>query len=103
MIAVCGLMQTDLRVLETSCFLLDCEDLDILQQRSLITLERDDVVRFPVHDLLGDAALTSHRVERDNGALDRHHLEQRGNGDDFVRLFIHLDLPEHESLARREG
>ncbi len=38
-----------------------------------------------------------------NRAFDRHHVEQRGNGDDLVRFFVHLDLSEHEALAGGEG
>jgi hypothetical protein len=45
----------------------------------------------------------AHRVDGNDGPLDRHHVEQRRDGDDLVRLVCHLDLPEHEALACREG
>jgi hypothetical protein len=35
--------------------------------------------------------------------FDRHHRKERRDGDDFVRLFRHFDLPEHEALARCKG
>ena len=35
--------------------------------------------------------------------FDRQHIKQSGNGDDFVRLLVHLRLREHQTLARGEG
>src|SRR5437764_727097 len=49
------------------------------------------VIGLLVDDLLGDVALATHRVDGHDGALDRQHVEQLGNGDDFVRLVRHLD------------
>ena len=72
-------------------------------QRSLIAFERDDVVGFLVLDLLGDGALAAHRVDGDDGALDRHHVEQRRNGDDLVGLLGDRDLPQHQPLPGRES
>src|SRR5215468_11657028 len=37
-----------------------------------------------------------------DSAFDRQHPEQRRDRDDFVGLLRHLDLPKHQSLARRE-
>ena len=37
------------------------------------------------------------------GTLDRHHLQQLRDRDNFVRFLRHLHLPEDEALARREG
>ena len=51
----------------------------------------------------GDVALAAHRVDCYDRALDRHHVEQRRDGDDLVRLLAHLDLAEHDALPRREG
>jgi hypothetical protein len=39
MITVYGLMPTDRRIPESACFLLECEDLDILQQRYAVGAE----------------------------------------------------------------
>ena len=54
-------------------------------------------------DLAGDVALAAHGVDGDDRARDRHHLQQLGDGADFVALFRHLDVAEHQTLPRREG
>ena len=69
----------------------------------MVAFEREDVIGLLIQDFLGDVALAAHRVDGHDGTLDRHHVEQRRDGDDFVRLFRHLDLPEREPLARCEG
>ncbi len=46
---------------------------------------------------------TPYGVDGDHGAFDRHHVQERRNGDDLVGFLRHLDLPEHETLARGEG
>ena len=43
------------------------------------------------------------RVDGDDGAFDRHHVEQRGNGDDFVGFFRRRDLPHDQTPARDEA
>ncbi len=42
-------------------------------------------------------------VDGDDGAFDRHHVEQRGNGGDLVGSFRHRDLSGDKALARGEG
>jgi hypothetical protein len=93
----------DGRVPEGPGLLLPHEEFDILAQRSLIALEGKDIVGSPVDDLAGDVALAAHRVDGDDGALDGQHVQQPGDGDDLVGLVGHLDLGEHEALARGEG
>jgi hypothetical protein len=68
----------------------------------LIALERDDVIGLLVDDFPGDAALTPHRVYGDDGAFDRHHVEQGRNGDNLIGFFRYRDLPHDETLARGE-
>jgi hypothetical protein len=66
--------------------------------------ERGSGTRFCTsHDLRGDVALAAYRVDRHDRALDRHHVEQRRDGDDLIRLLAHLDLAQHDALPRREG
>ena len=89
--------------LKPLALLLGHEQFDILAQRALVALQGEDVIGLLVEDLLGDVALAAHRVDGDDGALDRHHVEQLRDGDDLVGFLRHLDLPEHEALARREG
>ena len=48
-------------------------------------------------------ASSAHRVDGDDGAFDRHHVEPRGNGGDFIGFLVHLHLPHHEALAGGEG
>src|SRR3954453_20811274 len=40
-------------------------------------------------------------VNGHDGAFDRHQVEQLRTSDDLVGFLGHLDLPEHEALARR--
>ena len=101
MIAIDGLAPTDDSVFKMLGFFLVHENFDILAQGSLIALEGEDVVGFLLDDLAGDVALAA---DRDNGpdrALDCHHVEQRGIGDDLI--CVHPDLTEHEALASSKG
>ena len=102
-IAIDRLVPADLGVLEVPGFLLGHEKLDILTQRALIAFQREDVVGLLVDDFRSDVALAAHRIDGHDGPLDRQHVEQLGDGDDLVGLFRHLDLAEHEALARGEG
>jgi hypothetical protein len=61
-------------------------------QDSLIGLEREDVIGLLVDDFPSDASLTPHRVCGDDRALDRHHVERGGDGDDLIRVFRHHEL-----------
>jgi hypothetical protein len=64
-------------------------------RKSFTSCDRENVIGSFADEL------TAYRVDSDYGALDRHHMEQCRDGDDLVRFFVHLDLPEHE--ARGEG
>jgi hypothetical protein len=46
--------------------------------------------------------LTAHGVDGHDGALDRHHVEERRYGDDFVGLFHHFDLSKRWRAAKAE-
>ena len=70
-IAVDGLVATDVSILETIGLLLGDEDPDILAQRALIAFEREDVVGLAINDLLGDVALTAHGIDAHDRALNR--------------------------------
>ena len=63
----------------------------------------DDVIGLVVDDLACDVALTSHRVDGDDGAFDRHHVEQRRNSDNLIGFFRHRDLAPDQTLARGES
>ena len=101
-IAIDGFMPADLCVLEIPGLLLGNEDFDILAQCALVAFEREHVIGVFIQDFLGNIALATHRIDGHDGALDRHHIEERRDGDDFVGLFRHLDLPKHKPLACRK-
>jgi hypothetical protein len=93
----------DRRILVFRGFLFIDEDLDILAQGSPIALQRENATGFFLDDFFGDVALTTHRVDRHDRALDRHHVEQRRDGDDLVRLLVDLHLAQRDASPRREG
>ena len=62
-----------------------------------------DVIGLLVDDCLRDFALATRSVDGHHRALDGQQLEQRGNGDDLVRLVADPGLSEHHALARGEG
>ena len=66
-------------------------------------MRASDVIGLLVEDFPGDIALAAHDIDGDDGAVDRQHIEKRRDGDDLARFVRHLDLSEHEALARREG
>lgn len=75
MIGIDGFVACDHRVLESVGLLFGNEDGDILLQRPLIALQRHDVVRPLLDNLARDLALTSHRIDGHNGALDGQHVQ----------------------------
>ena len=85
-IAVDRFMLANVCILEAGGFLLRNENLNILAKCTLIAFEREDVVGFLLEDFLGDFALTAHRVDRNNGALDGQHLEERGDQSRWIFL-----------------
>ncbi len=102
-IAVDRFVHADRLVGKTAGSLLVCEQFDILAQRPLVALQRQDVVGLLVDDLPRNLALASDRIDGDDGALDRQHVEQGGNGDNLARLVADLGLRQHETLSRRES
>jgi hypothetical protein len=52
---------------------------------------------------LGDLRLCPHRINGDQGALQFQSPEQKGDGDDLVRLFRHRLLAQHELLPGGPG
>jgi hypothetical protein len=90
----------NLCVLEVPGLLLGNEHFDIFAPCALIAFEREHVIGIFVLGFLGNIALAAHGIDGDDSALDGHHIEERRDGDDFVGLFRHLDLPKHKPLAR---
>ena len=69
----------------------------------MIAFQRKNVVGLLVDHLLGDLALAAHRIDGHDRPLDRQHVQQFGDGDDFVGLCRDLDLPQDKALACRKG
>src|SRR5215831_4679316 len=72
MIAVDGFMAADFGVLECACLLFGDEEFHVVAERSLIALEREDVIGLLLQNLFGDGALAPHGVDGDDGAFDFH-------------------------------
>jgi hypothetical protein len=70
--------------LERDRLLLAGEQLDIVAQRALVPLQREEVISLLVDDFLSDVALAAHGVDGHHRARDGQKLEQGGNGDDLV-------------------
>src|SRR6202161_4172326 len=98
-VAIDGLVAADLGVLEIYCLLFIDEELDVVFERALISLQGENVIGFLFDDRLRDIALTAHRVDRHDRPLDRQHAQQFGNGDDLVGFFPYL----HLTRTRRWG
>src|SRR5215207_1445590 len=99
-IAVDGFVPAAGGVLEAVTLLLGHEEFDILAQRALVAFQGEDVIGLPIKDCLSDLALAADCVNGHDRAFDGHQLEQLRNGDDLVGFLGHLNLPEHEALAR---
>src|ERR1700722_19939338 len=59
---------------------------DRLMQSLLVSLQPQDIVGFPIDDLLRDRLLGFHRVNGDDRPLDVYQLEKLWNCGDFVRF-----------------
>src|SRR6202042_2788585 len=103
MIAIDGLVATDLGVLEIDRLLLVDEQLDVVFERALIAFEGEDVIGFLIDDRLRDVALTAHRVDSHDRPLELQHAQELGDGDDLVGLLRHLDLTENQTLSCGES
>ncbi len=69
----------------------------------MIAFQRENVVGLLVDHLLGDIALAAHRINGHDRPLDRQHVQQLGDSNDFVGFFRDLELAQHKALARGEG
>ena len=103
MIAVDCRVLADLGVSKVPGLLLGCKDRDILVQRALVALQRQDVVSLLVDDLFHDLALAAHCLDRHDRPVDRQHVEKPGDRDDLIGFFRHLDLARHKTLACGES
>ncbi len=102
-VAVDGGVLADGRIFERDRLLFAGEQFDIVAQRALVALQREDVIGLLVDDRLRDFALATRSVDGHHCAFDGQQLEQRRNGDDLVRLVADPGLAEHHALARGEG
>ncbi len=69
-------------------------------QRRMVALERQGIIPALADDLPGDVALAIAGVGRDQRSVQRQHLQNPGDGGDFVRLGRGGDLSQdHASLT----
>ena len=73
-----------------------------MENRS-IGLESEQIVAAARHDALGNLGLGSHGVDSDQRALQLQPLQKRGNGVDFVGLFLDRLLTQDQALPRGPG
>ena len=100
-------------IFEIIGFLFIHEECDVRAQRALTGLQGEDVIGAPVDQLVvdqlvgdqlvGDLALAAHGTGGDDRAFNDQHVQKLGDGNDLIGFLGHLDLAEHQSLARREG
>ena len=90
-------------IFEIIGFLFIHEECDVRAQRALIGLQGEDVIGASIDHLAGDLALAAHGVDGDDRAFNDQHVQKLGDGNDLIGFLGHLDLAEHQSLARREG
>jgi hypothetical protein len=69
---------------------------DIGVQGCLIFLAGENIVGALFDDSCGDGLLRSHGVDGDDGAFERQHVEQFGNGGDLIALGLHRPRRQHE-------
>ena len=69
----------------------------------VVGLEAEHVVRFAVHNRLGNGLLAPHGINRHDAALDAQQLEEFGDGGDFIGLLVRLHLPEQHAGFTRPG
>ena len=72
----------------------------LLEERRLVALEGEHVVAPLLDDLLGDARLGAHRINRHDAAFEVEHRQERRDGRDLVRVALDLPLRQHEALLR---
>jgi hypothetical protein len=75
----------------------------VLMQRSLVSLQSEDVVAALIHDLLGNCTLTVERIRCHNRTLQRQHHQQLRHRGDLVGFGIPSDLRQHEALLAAPG
>lgn len=70
-------------------------------QAGLVAFEAQHVVTALRVDGSGDRGLAAHGINRHDAAGQREQLQEFGDGRDFVRFRVRLDLAEAQALHRR--
>jgi hypothetical protein len=71
---------------------------DVLMQRALVALQRQDVVAALIDDLPGNGTLAVERVGGHDRALQCEHLQKLRHGGDLIRLGVGGNLRQHKAL-----
>ena len=100
-IAVDGLGAADLGIGEPIGFLLCAEQVTIVAQGALGACQRQHEVGLLVEDLLCDVALAAHRIDGDDGALDR--LEAGSGSRKKILTFLPGDTSFPETWTSGHG
>jgi len=87
---------------EAALDLFGSKQFDVFMKRALIALQGQNVVGLSVDDFPGNLPLAAHGVDRHHRAFDRKHIDQCGDGCDFVGFLRDLHLPQYQLLPRRE-
>ena len=74
---------------------------DRVVQRSLVSLQRQDVVSSAINNLLRDGGLRPHRVDRDDGSVNVDERQQFGNRGDFIGFLRRGHLRKRQSKLAR--
>ena len=74
------------------------EQFDIVAQAPLIALQTDHIISLLIDDLPANPALTSHRVNGHDSALECQERQQPGDRCDLIRLVVDLALPRDKLL-----
>lgn len=72
----------------------------LLKQSVLIGFHRQNIIAFTVDDLFGDRNLSSHRINRDDGAIQINQFEKFRNCCDFIGFFFCRHLSKREAKLR---
>lgn len=79
------------------------EQLGVFMQARLIAFEGEHIVRFLFDDARCDRLLRPHRVDGDDRAFDREHVEQFRDRRDLVGFAVDGALRQHEPRCRGVG
>jgi hypothetical protein len=79
------------------------EQLNILMQNAVVTLERKHIIRFLIYDLFGYRLLAAHRIHRNHAPGNIQEFQQRPNSRDLTAFAIDFDLSQRQAAFSSPG